>query len=145
MFLATAKTAMHYGAALALCTAAKAYLIAKTWPDRGNWFNLTASLTLFFAFLGVVTWWSHNALILLLVLGFVWIQTMGIDNVDENTRLRKALKQAGILDHCRGSFNRLDRWLLDGCLSSAGQQRLKSLALGQKLPAASAAEQRPRF
>lgn len=145
MAFATARQAMHYWALAALTVSARAYLSAKTWPDRGGWRNWAVSLTLFIAFLGVLVWWTPYALGWFFGLGFTWIQVMGIDTDQENARLRKAIKRAGIPGDCRAVFNRLDRRLLDGCLSPASQQRLKALALAHTLPATNVGERRPRF
>lgn len=145
MSRATLRQAMRYWALAAFCATARAYLSAKTWPDRGGSFNWTVSLILVIAFLGALTWWTPYALGWLMGIGFCWVQVMGIDSDQENARLRKAVMQAGIPDECRAVFNRLDRWLLDGCLSPAGQQRLKAAALARKLPASPVASNRPRF
>lgn len=142
---ATVRQAMHYWALAAFTATARAYLSAKTWPDRGGRFNWAVSLILVISFLGALTWWTPYALGWLMGLGFCWVQVMGIDSDQENARLRKAVMQAGIPDECRAVFNRLDRWLLDGCLSPAGQQRLKAAGLAFTLPAAYTKDSRPRF
>ena len=141
----TVKERVYYWALLTLSTLSKGYLLAKTWPDRGPRFNWIVSLALVVLVLGSLTWWNPYALGWFCGLGFCWIQTMGIDSESEMIRLRKALRNAGIPRESRAVFNRLDRWLLDGCLSAAGQQRLKAAALARKLPGAEASGTRARF
>ena len=145
MFRATAKTAVHYWALAALTASARAYVSAKTWGDRGGGFSWGASLVLIAAILLGLLWWNPYSLGWFMGGGFIWIQVMGIDNDEENERLRKAVNKAGIPGKCRAVFNRLDRWLLDGPLSPAGQQRLKAAALARKLPPASVTGNRSRF
>lgn len=145
MAFATARQAIHYWALAALTASARAYVSAKTWGDRGGGFSWGVSLALIVATPLGLLWWNPYYLAWFMGGGFIWIQAMGIGNDEENERLRKAVKNAGIPGTCRAVFNRLDRWLLDGCLSPASQQRLKALALSHTLPATHGVERRSRF